>query len=94
MNFLRDLAQHEACSGRQVDLDKVSATVPFHGCGEEFASGMINTTMTTEALLVRIQCDAIGTWDIDTNAIVCVGLRGVEVENEQCAGAFKGYDTV
>lgn len=66
--------QTRACG--EVYLDKVAAAVPRERRGKELAGSVVDAPVAAKCLVVAVQSNAVRSWLVDANAVVCAGGKG------------------
>ena len=62
-------------------MGPVLAVVPLHWRRKE-SDALINSSETAKVLGITVEHRTISAWYLDTDAVVAIAIRGVEVEDE------------
>ncbi|KAI3492991.1 hypothetical protein L1887_42366 [Cichorium endivia] len=85
--------EHDGGSAGEVELHKVSTTVPLHVGSKPFCV-VVDPSMATELLCIGVEQHLVLSWHIHADPVVGVGVVGVPVEHEQKAGTLECHDAV
>lgn len=84
---------HQSTTARNIHMGPILPAIPLHGRGKE-ARGRIVAPVPAEFLGVSIERDVVRALVLDADAVVGVAVGGVEVEDEDGAGALEDDDLV
>jgi len=84
---------YDSCPCGNIHLCEILPAVPLKRCSEE-PRPRINSLESTIVLGIRVQNDTISTFLLNTNTIICVTLRRMEIEDPKETSTLKNNDFV